>query len=60
MQDGAGNSMANLGMTLRDYFAAKAYSAMIAGGYWPAGSSREEQARMAYMHADAMLAARSA
>lgn len=47
------------GMSLRDYFAAKAYSAMIAGGYWPAGYSLEEQARMAYMHADAMLAARA-
>lgn len=48
----------NSGMTLRDYFAAKAYAAMIAGGHWPLNSSREEQANMAYKHADAMLVAR--
>ena len=47
------------GMSLRDYFAAKFYAAMIAGGYWPIDSSREDQAHMAYVHADAMLAERA-
>jgi len=46
------------GMSLRDYFAAKVYAAMIVGGHWPIDSSREDQARMAYVHADAMLAER--
>lgn len=47
------------GMSLRDYFAAKVYAATISGGYWPLDTSREEQADMAYKHADAMIAARN-
>ena len=48
------------GMTLRDYFAAKAMQGMI-GGNWP--TSRTDQdyiAEFSYALADAMLAARSA
>ena len=40
------------GMTLRDYFAAKAMQAMISK------HGREDVARCAYIYADAMLAAR--
>lgn len=52
--------MYSLGMTLRDYFAAKAMQGMI-GGNWP--TSRTDQdyiAEFSYALADAMLAARSA
>ncbi len=47
------------GLSVRDYFAAKVYAAMIVGGHWPIDSSREDQARMAYVHADAMIAERA-
>lgn len=53
------------GMTLRDYFAAKAMQAIIAKSPWkrvpvdsPLGS--DEVARGAFTYADAMLAAREA
>lgn len=58
------NSWQFPGMTLRDYFAAKAMQAAIAAGHddhmrglegW-----RDEFARESYRHADAMLAAREA
>jgi hypothetical protein len=53
-------------MTLRDYFAAKAMAALIAGGYSSAGEredfgklvSRQFAARCAYDIADAMLVRR--
>ena len=44
------------GMTLRDYFAAKAMQGMLADS--EAGGSVEDFARNAYAMADAMLAAR--
>ncbi len=47
------------GMTLRDYFAAKAMAEMI-GGTWPDGADMFEISRRSYAMADAMLKARSA
>jgi hypothetical protein len=48
------------GMTLRDYFAAKAMQGMI-GGDWPASQSEQNHiAEFSYQLADAMLKARSA
>lgn len=55
----AGTTSNYAGMSLRDYFAVRVYAASIAGGYWPIDSSREDQARMAYLHADALLAERA-
>lgn len=49
----------SVGMTLRDYFAAKAITAFIPAGI-PAGVSCERMAADAYAIADAMLKARSA
>lgn len=46
------------GMTLRDYFAAKAMQGMCSGGRWPDGYDRPEIAERAYLMADAMLKAR--
>ena len=43
------------GMTLRDYFAAKALQGLLA---WGGGSSWEDDAKNAYQAADAMLKAR--
>jgi hypothetical protein len=54
-QTRAGQGFVNIeaqGMTLRDYFAAKAMQALLDGDYYDA------TARMAYDMADAMLAAR--
>ena len=49
-----------LGMSLRDYFAAKVFAASIAGGYWSAeGCTSEHMAMMAYKHADNLLAERA-
>ena len=49
----------NVGMTLRDYFAAKAMQALIiANGTAPAGGWPTYAERTAYMLADAMLKAR--
>ena len=50
----------NTGMTLRDYFAAKAMQAMIKYGPWSDYVDMEQIARLAYQQADAMMAARSA
>lgn len=69
--DGAGSRWADwdTGMTLRDYFAAKAMLGAITGespwrgaDYKPNNSlsNIENDARLAYMYADAMLAARGA
>ena len=46
------------GMSLRDYFAAKAMAAMTEGS-WPGGDDRPEIAKRAYAMADAMLKERS-
>ena len=53
-----------VGMTLRDYFAAKAMQGMAASASWECNFDAntkylEEAARVAYMAADAMLAERS-
>jgi hypothetical protein len=56
---GAGITPYYQGMTLRDYFAAKAMQGQLSrpsGGYLP----EEEIAKVAYMQADAMLKAREA
>ena len=46
------------GMTLRDYFAAKAMQGMMAGGSIRSGTTNAEVATVAYGLADAMLRAR--
>lgn len=46
------------GMTLRDYFAAKAMQGML-GGTWPDKSDSAETARRAFTLADEMLKARA-
>ena len=49
----------NQGMTLRDYFAAKALQGMHARDQFDSGQARPEQrAKLAYIDADAMLKAR--
>ena len=54
---GSGDMRDPVGMTLRDYFAAKAMQGLFAvGGGVTRGA--EEWARLAYTMADAMLAAR--
>jgi hypothetical protein len=59
IQMGDGTIATHHGMDLRDYFAAQIFAAMIAGGHWPINSTSEEQARMAYKHADAMISERA-
>jgi len=49
---------ADAGMTLRDYFAAKAMAAMCTGGRWPDSIDRTEISKRAYLMADCMLKAR--
>jgi len=46
------------GMTLRDYFAAKALQGMFASGNLPKSVTDEELAAVAYQTADALLKAR--
>ena len=47
------------GMTLRDYFAAKAMQGMNARDLYDGGQARPEQrAKLAYIEADAMMEAR--
>lgn len=46
------------GMTLRDYFAAKAMQSLVAGETWPSCSDRQLAADIAYKMADAMMEAR--
>lgn len=48
----------SIGMTLRDYFAAKAMEAIIAADGIQYASATEAHAKWAYEQADAMLAAR--
>jgi hypothetical protein len=48
------------GMTLRDYFAAKALQGMFASGNIPKSARDDELAEVAYEMADAMLKARQA
>jgi len=55
---GTGVTPYNPGMTLRDYFAAKAMQAFIAGQ--PEFSDQHVIAKVAYMVADTMLKARDA
>jgi hypothetical protein len=47
------------GMTLRDYFAAKAMQALMTAGYWNWKEPKEDSDRC-YAMADAMLKAREA
>lgn len=49
-----------VGMTLRDYFAAKAMQAFCSDPDWRQDMMPEETARAAYHQADAMLNAREA
>lgn len=61
MEDGRGESMTNLGMTLRDYFAAKSINGMLSA-LDAAGLSYSDPVMMAehaYAMADAMLAERA-
>jgi hypothetical protein len=48
----------NPGMTLRDYFAAKAMAGFISDPDWRVDMMPDETARAAYHQADAMLRAR--
>ena len=48
------------GMTLRDYFAAKAMQGFVSDQDWRSDMGPEETARAAYTQADAMLKAREA
>jgi hypothetical protein len=57
---GDSNPDAFLGMSLRDYFAAKAMQAMIANNWPITGEDGACAAGTAYQMADTMLAARSA
>ena len=53
-----GQMMAVGGMTLRDYFAAKAMQAMLSSPNCPMNVRESELAKQAYSAADAMLEAR--
>ena len=53
------NDMYSLGMTLRDYFAAKAIQGII-GTEAEGGMLYDQVAEVAYLYADAMLKAREA
>ena len=48
------------GMTLRDYFAAKAMQGFVSDPDWRSDMMPDETARAAYVQADAMLKAREA
>ena len=50
----------NQGMSLRDYFAAKAMQALLSDTDWRLDMDMEDTAKAAYMTADAMLKAREA
>jgi len=60
-ETGSGHASAFQGMTLRDYFAAKAMQPVMAhsGGYWNE-ERMERYAVTAYLMADAMMEAREA
>ena len=53
-----GNAPPHTGMTLRDYFAAKAMQAMLSSPNCPMNVRESELAKQAYSTADAMLEAR--
>ena len=55
----AGACFPHEGMTLRDYFAAKAMQGMITGTHMWADHEDEDLARSAYDFADAMIAERN-
>ena len=55
---GTGVTPYNPGMTLRDYFAAKALEALAEKSYYEDGISNERLAKHVYELADAMLRAR--
>ena len=57
---GSMGEVAQEGMTLRDYFAAKAMQGFMANKSNPMHYQPEEDAQWAYMIADAMLKARQA
>lgn len=57
--DGLLSEPATYGMTLRDYFAAKAMQAMLSSPNCPMQICENELASQAYITADAMLKARS-
>ena len=48
------------GMTLRDYFAAKAMQGLIQRGFTEFGNAASQYANLAFEYADAMLKAREA
>ena len=54
---GQGQIESWVGMSLRDYFAARAMAAMTVGS-WPGMQDRSEISKRAYLMADAMLEAR--
>lgn len=56
--DSADNCHAYEGMTLRDYFAAKALQPLLVGKEEHENARIAARVRAAYMYADAMLAAR--
>jgi len=56
---GCENSLSDVGMTLRDYFAAKAMQSYLAHRVWQAEIPHSETARVAYIVADAMVEARN-
>ena len=53
-------TFASLGMTLRDYFAAKAMQAMLSDPDWRQDMDFVDTAAAAYKQSDAMLKARTA
>jgi hypothetical protein len=57
-EGGPGNLWNDKGMTLRDYFAAKAMQGFASDPDWRVDMGPEETARAAYTQADAMLKAR--
>lgn len=57
--NGGNGHLGQEGMSLRDYFAAKIFAALIAGGHLPADATSEDQAKMAYKYADSMLMERA-
>jgi hypothetical protein len=54
------HNLQNDGMTLRDYFAAKAMQGFVSDPDWRSDMMPNETARAAYTQADAMLKAREA
>lgn len=59
-ETGGGHAAAFQGMTLRDYFAAKAMQALLSDTDWRLDMDIEDTAKAAYMTADEMLKAREA